>query len=376
MDFDLSDEQKMLVDGAARYVREKLGLDARRSAAANADGFSRERWAEFAELGWLSLSVPENFGGLGGSDIDIALLMEELGRGLSPEPYADTAVLGATVICATQNAALRAKLLSQLAAGTCITALAHVEPEGRSEYETPVATSAVRTAQEWQISGIKPRVFHGTAASHWLVSARLGDTPQFGLFLIERGATGTTLTSYELVDGTRSADIRFHETPALALITDTESAAATLELALDRSIVALTAGLVGSMEAVMALTADYLKQRVQYGQSLSKFQALQHRMAEMFVETDQARSMLLQALAALQSGDAVQRRRAASGAKALVTRAAYFVTGQGIQLHGGIGVTEEYAVGHHYKAALSYDKRFGDLDFHLVRSSGLASGPG
>jgi alkylation response protein AidB-like acyl-CoA dehydrogenase len=375
MNFDLSEEQTMLVDGARRYVRENLGIEARRAAATQADGFSRRHWADFAEMGWLALSIPEDAGGLGGGDVDVSLLMEELGRGLAIEPYADTSVLGATLINAADNKTLRTHLLGLIAAGECITALAHVEPDGRSEYQTPVNAQASTTANGHVLTGIKTRVPYGAAASRWLVTARLNNSNDFSLFVVDRDAGGLAIDSYEVLDGTRAADLTFTQTPAQVLIANGQRAAATLELALDRAVIALAAWTVGSMEAVMALTADYLKQRSQFGQTLSKFQALQHRMSEMFIETDQARSMLMQALAALEDGNAAYRAQAVSGAKALITNAAYFVTGQGIQLHGGIGITEEYAVGHHYKSTIVHDKRLGDRDFHLIRSTGLAQGP-
>jgi alkylation response protein AidB-like acyl-CoA dehydrogenase len=373
MDFDLSDEQKMLVQGVQRFVREHLGVAARRATAACREGFSARLWASYAELGWLALAIPEAAGGMGGNDIDLVLLMEELGRGLVIDPVADTSVLGVTLIEACTDAALREDLLKRIAAGHCRTALAHVEAGERSEYETSVSTRAEKIAGGWRLNGLKHRVFHAVAATHWLVSARADDASSPAIFVIDANAPGTTISDYELIDGTRACDLGLAATPATLLLSADQ--AGTLEMALDRTVVALSATAVGSMEAVMAMTADYLKQRVQFGQTLSKFQALQHRMAEVFIETDQARSMLYQALAALMSGDVGRRRRAVSGAKWLVTRAGSFVAAQGIQLHGGIGITEEYAVAHHYKSMLVYAQRFGNADFHLERSAGLAQGP-
>lgn len=372
MDFDLSDEQRMLVDGAQRYVRKECGVEARRASAESADGFSRARWAAFAELGWLALPVPEDAGGLGGSDVDIALLAEEFGRGLVSEPFIDGAVLAATLV-ARSAGPLREELLTRIAAGDALLALAHLEPGGRSDYDTPVATRAVRDGDGWRLDGVKHLVIHGAAASHWLVTAALDGQPGFGVFLVPRDSAGVAATAYSLIDGTRAADLRLTGVvlPADALLLDPAQAGSALEEALDRAVAAATAMAIGSMEAVMALTADYLKARVQYGQPLARFQALQHRMSEMFVETDQSRSSLFQALAALESGDPARRRRAVSGAKWLTARAGHFVASQGIQLHGGIGITEEYAIGHHYKAMVVFDKRFGDADFHLERAGGL-----
>jgi alkylation response protein AidB-like acyl-CoA dehydrogenase len=373
MDFDLSAEQVMLQQGAQRYVREHPGVAARRALSASREGFSPERWGAFAELGWLAMSIPEDVGGLGATDIDLALLMEELGRGLSVEPLPDTAVLGTTLIQACTHATLRDDLLSGIAAGRYRTALAHVEPEGRSEYETSIATRAITSGDTWQISGTKHRVVHGKSATHWLVSARVADGAEPAFFVVDANTVGVSCNSYALIDGSRACDLRFAETPALLLLSPEQ--APLLELALDRTIVALAAGAVGSMEAVLTLCAEHLKQRAQFGQTLSKFQALQHRMAEMFIETDQARSMVYQALAALESGDPERRRRAVSGMKWLVARAGSFVVSQGIQLHGGVGITEEYPVAHHYRSMLVFEKRCGDSAFHLHRSAGLAQGP-
>jgi len=378
MNFDLTDEQKMLVDTARRYVREKCGLEARRGASQGPDGFSREHWANFTDMGWLALTVPEDVGGLGGSSMDVALLMEQLGESLVAEPLVDTAILGVALIARSDNAALRTALLQDIAAGQCITALAHVEGEGRFEYDTPVTTRAVRSGSGWMLNGVKQRVFHGNSADCLLVTANLADDggfgafgiPDFSVFAIPRSTAGITIDSYELIDGTRAADITLQDVTldADAILLQPGAAWPALEEALDRAILAATAAALGSMEAVMAMTAEYIKTRVQYGKPLSTFQALQHRMAEMFIEADQVRSILYRALAATEAGDACQRRRAVSAAKTLATRAGHFIAGQGIQLHGGIGVTEEYAVGRHFKAMLAFDKRFGDASFHLTRT--------
>jgi alkylation response protein AidB-like acyl-CoA dehydrogenase len=381
MNFDLSDEQRMVAESATRYVREQCTLERKREIARSVDGFSRERWAQFASMGWLALPVPENRGGLGGGPVEVALLMEALGRGLVNEPVVDSAVLCASLLAQSQATECAGELLDALISGVAVPTLAHLEGGDRSEYEATVATTARRMGDGWQLSGCKHLVRHGHAASHWLVTARIDGEVGFALFVVDRNAAGVQVQSHRLIDGTRSADLHFDGLvlPANALLLAPTHNAAALEAALDRAVLALCAAAIGSMEAVMAMTADYLKTRVQYGQPLARFQALQHRMAEMFVETEQARAALWRAIAAMQAtvGAAVQaggsqeRARAISAAKWLVSRAGLFVTGQAIQLHGGIGVTEEYAVGHHYKALVAFDKRLGDSDFHLLRSSDL-----
>ena len=367
MNFDLSDEQKMLADSAARYVRERCDLESRRQAAKSPDGFSRRHWQHFAEQGWLALTLPDDAGGLGLGLEDLVVLMEELGRGLVAEPVVDSTVLCGTLLAGANHSQSRAELLPRVASGEAILALAHLEQGGRAEYDSPVATRALPDDGRWLISGTKHLVCHGPAATHLVVSAEVAGEMGYSLFLVDGGASGITRDDYSLIDGTRAADMHFNEVPATVRLQGDGSAARALHDALDRALIASAAAALGSMEVVMDLTADYLKTREQYGQPLAGFQALRHRMADMLVETEQARSLLYAALAALASDDGEARPRAISGAKALIAQAGMFVTGQGIQLHGGIGVTEEYAVGHHYKALQLFDKRFGDSDFHLDR---------
>lgn len=370
MNFDLSDEQQMLVDNARRFVREHCGIEARLAAIASEAGFSRQRWAELGRLGWLALPLSEEAGGLGGGDVDVALLAEELGRGLVPEPFIDTAVLCATLLEQAPPSQVRDSLLARAANGEIILALAHMEPGDRSEFETDPTTRAQAHADGWRLHGSKHFVVHGGTADYWLVSANIENQQGFALFLLSRDQASTAeIHEYTLIDGSRAVDIHLHGvgvSPSARLL-EPGVAAQALEKALNRAMIASTAGAIGSMEAVMEATAVHLKTREQYGKPLAQFQALQHRMAEMLVETDKARSGLFSALASLETEDPRARRRAISGAKSLASRAALFVTEQGIQLHGAIGVTEEFSVGHHYKSALIYDKRFGDAEFHLAR---------
>jgi alkylation response protein AidB-like acyl-CoA dehydrogenase len=368
MDFALTDEQKMLADGAARYVRERCDLESRRKAAASEDGFSRRHWRHFADQGWLALTLPEAAGGLEMTVEDMSILVEELGRGLVCEPLVDSAVTCAHLLSASGSEAARA-ILADIATGEAIVTLAHLEEGDHSEYDAPVASRAERIDDGWTLSGTKTCVFYGASATHFVVSARNNGDDGYGLFLVAADADGIRREGYSLIDGTRAADVHFDNVrvPASALLHEPATAATVLESALDRAVVIFGAGVVGSMEAVLELTSEYLKTREQYGKPLASFQALKHRMSEMLVETEQARSALYSALAAIDSDDGQRRRRAISGAKALIAQSGHFVIGEGIQLHGGIGVTEEYAVGHHFKALIVYDKRFGDSDFHIER---------
>lgn len=371
MNFSPTDEQRMLVESAERYGRDKYTFEERRHVGSNHEGFSRQHWNQFAEMGWLALAIPESCGGLGGSATDIAMLMEPLGSALVVEPVIDTAILAASLIGASPEAVQREQWLGRIVTGELIVALAHQEQASRNEYDLQVQTTANRTADGWCLNGQKHRVFHGAAANMLLVTARLDGTSDLGLFIIDSHSIGISSEHYELIDGSRGADIHLDDVqlPATALLLKGGLAEEALEQALDMAILAGCSAAIGSMEAVMAMTADYLKTRVQYGKPLAQFQSLQHRMAEMFVETDQSRAILHSALAAMESTDAERRRIAISGAKYQISKAVYFVASQGIQLHGGIGTTEEYAVGHHYKSAVMFDQRFGDSGFHLDRSS-------
>lgn len=367
MDFTPTEEQKMLADSAERYIRDKYTFEERRKFKDTSGGFSREHWSRFAEMGWLALPVPEEYGGLGSDISDVAQLMERFGYGLVVEPFVDCAILCTTIIGRANDTTLRGQLLEQIITGERIVALAHQEVTSRNEFDFNIKTQATQSGDRWSITGTKHRVFYGEGCDAMLVTAE--SEGEIHVFVVDRDADGVVATSYELLDGTRGADIKFDHAPAILLVSGHNPSINALEEGFDNAILAMSSAAIGSMEAVMELTSEYLKTRVQYGKPLAQFQALQHRMSEMFVETDQSRAMLSGAIAAAQGSDVSKRKLMVSELKYLVSGALYFVTGQGIQLHGGIGTTEEYAVGHHYKGALMYEKRFGDAGFHLERSS-------
>ncbi|MFA7555275.1 MAG: acyl-CoA dehydrogenase family protein [Spongiibacteraceae bacterium] len=363
MNFELNDEQRMLVDAAGRYVRETFDLELRRKVSATDEGFSRDRWANFADMGWLALSLPEEADGLGWGVIELSLLMEQLGRGLINEPVIDTSILCASVLSSASNNTKSLDLLSRIGTGAAIVALAHIEPGGRSEFETTIDATLTAKTGELVLNGTKRYVYFGHVADQLLVTAKL-DGEQV-VVVVPSEAEGIRCNSYVVIDGTRAADITFSNVSVEkdAVVLRGAAVTAALELAFDLSIVANCSAAVGSMETVMDMTAEYLKQREQYGKPLAQFQALQHRLAEMLVETEQARSILLRTLSLFD--DPIERRAAVSGAKVLISKSARWVAGQGIQLHGGIGTTEEFAVGHHYKAMLVLEERFGSSDWHL-----------
>ena len=370
MDFNLSDEQQMLRDAASRYVRERYGFESRRHLAAQG-GPDSGHWAVYAEMGWLALAVPEADGGLGCGFVETALVAEELGRGLVLEPYIGCAVLASRLLeraDAPACAERRAQGLADLAAGSAQFALAHGEPDSRFELDA-VGTTARAEGSGYVLDGTKLMVPAAATAGGFIVSARLDDGLDDGevaLFLVPREAV--TLHAYPLIGGTRAADVALRGVfvPAEARLSAPGSGPALLDEALDRAALAQVAEGLGCMEAVLAITNDYLKTRQQFGQPIGRFQALQHRMAEMFVDVQETRSILLRGIASIDAEPAA-RRRAVSAAKAMLGSAGRFVGGQGIQLHGGIGLTDEHPIGHYYKRLLVLEKLYGDSEWHLSR---------
>jgi alkylation response protein AidB-like acyl-CoA dehydrogenase len=366
MDFNLSDDQMMLRDSARRFVSREYSIDRRRSLAASELGYSAQHWQSFGDFGWLGLGVPEAQGGLGCSFVESAILMEELGRGVVLEPYASTAVLCAHILSECQNPATL-QVIQDLMAGKSRVALAHGEPQ-QAAGGGALKTRALRTAGGFELQGEKFLVIDGHSADYFLISARLECQHDDSLFLVPRHASGLAIKSYPLIDDSRAADLNF-ETLALgpeAILPAPVSAGALIDEAIDRAILARAAEAVGAMEAVMGITAEYLKNRSQFGQPIVKFQALQHRMAEMFIKVQEARSILYCGLAHIDA-DAAAREKAIAAVKVVVGSAGSSVGGSAIQLHGGIGLTAECSVGFYYKKLLAFDMMYGNVDQSLER---------
>lgn len=366
MDFNLTDEQQMLRDAVRRFVGEQYAFEARRRVLDSADGFSKQNWRTYAELGWIALGLPEDVGGLNCSFVETVIVMEEFGRVLAMEPYASSAILCARIVDMSGRSELREALLPALGEGKLLMALAHSEADARYNLAAVGTTTAKAVGEGYMLEGSKTLAFDSPSADQLIVSARLDSG--FGLFLVPRETAGVTLQSYPLIDDTRAADVEFKAVrlPASALLVEPQRALEVLEEAIDRTVLAQVAEALGAMEAVLEITNAYIKQRVQFGQPIGKFQALQHRMSEMFVEVQETRSILYRGMALLDSAPAM-RKGAISAAKVVASNAAKFVGAQGIQLHGGIGMTEEYAVGHYYKKLIAFEKRYGDTEFHVGR---------
>lgn len=359
MDFDFNEDQQSLRDAVRRWVDKDYDFE-RRRAIVRAGGFDRAAWEGLAGLGLSALLVPEDQGGLGQGAVDAMVVMEELGRGIVLEPYAQAALIAPTVL-AQAPAEIQAQWLPRIAAGEALVVLAHQERGARYRLDR-VSTQA--DAQS-HLSGSKSLVPAGDVAEAFIVPAQ---TPQgLALYLVERDATGLSSRGYSLQDGSRAAELHLDKSPATLLV-GPEQGQAVLELAVDVGIAALCAEAVGAMDKFVALTAEYLNTRKQFGVAIASFQALRHRMADVKMQLELARSMSY--FATLKLGEAPDaRRRALSQAKLQLGQSMRFVGQQCTQLHGGIGVTDEYVGSHYFKRLTVMEMQFGDSLHHLAEVS-------
>lgn len=368
MDFNRSDLQRMLLDSAERFIDEHYSLEHRRSLRETADGLDSAAWETFAELGWLAILVPEDLGGLDGCMADASALAEVLGSRCVTEPFVSSGVIAPTIL--GKAASSQEDLLGEIVGGAARVILAHDEPDERYSYASERKVTLAPSGNGFVLSGQKMMALDAPSATHAIVTAQ--GPNGLALVLTPLDADGVSSSEYALYDGSRAADILFADTPITPEAVLAEGAAAhdLLTLALDRGRVIANAQSVGSMEAELEICSAYLKEREQFGQPIGKFQSLQHIMADMFVQTHQARSALYFALSRLDGeADAAERARAVSLAGVKVGEAAQFVSRQAIQLHGGYGVTDEYEVSHHYRRQLVLEKTLGDMDY-LVRRLG------
>jgi alkylation response protein AidB-like acyl-CoA dehydrogenase len=370
MNFEHTEERRMLADSLNRFIAEQYGFETRDRIAASSEGYSSAMWQRFAELGVIGALLREEDGGFGGAGFDIAVVFEALGRGLVIEPFLGSAVLAAEAIAAAGNDAQKARL-EAIADGSAIAGFAHDEPGTHYELAR-VQTRAERSGEGWLLNGAKAVVAQGEAADWFLVSARTGgavdDEAGISLFLVPKDAAGLQVTGSPTIDGGRVAELSFAnvELDAGALLGEAGQGYAVLERAVGRGVLALCAESLGAMEAAKAATLDYLRTRKQFGVPIGSFQALQHRMADLLLEIEQARSAVINAAAAL-DGERLVRERALSAAKASIGRIGTLVAEECIQLHGGIGMTWELPLAHYAKRLVMIDHQLGDEDHHLAR---------
>ncbi len=376
MNFDLSQDQKLLVDTAAAFARKESPVTRLRAMRQDPVGYSKPVWKQMGELGWLGILLPESLGGFGGTFVDAALVLEKLGTTLVPEPYIASVVLAASTILGAGSEAQQKRWLEPLMAGDTTLALAYAEREGRFD-PLRIATRAQKAGSVYRLRGEKVFVLNGHAADAIVVSARNSGGPAdrdgVSAFVVDARARGLTTRPIKTMDGHHAAMLTFDD---VEVETDRRlgvegGAAAALEKALDLGAAAACAEGVGIMQTVLAMTRDYLCTREQFGVKIGTFQALQHRCVDMFIETELARSTSMMASIKADDPDETERKSAISAAKVQLAVSGRYVTQQAIQLHGGIGVTDEHDVGLYFKRMHTLCTLFGDEEHHLTRFSSL-----
>jgi alkylation response protein AidB-like acyl-CoA dehydrogenase len=373
MDLDLSEDQQALADTLSRLLADRYGAEARAQSVAAPEGFSRARWGEFVEMGLTALPFEEAHGGLGAGAVETMVVMQAFGHALVVEPYLSSVVLGGSAVRIGGRAAQQHAILPGAAAGTTLLALAQAEAGSRFDL-ADVACGARPVGSGWALDGAKVAAIGADSADLLVVAARHAgarrDPAGIGLFLVPTDAPGLERRGYTALDGTRAATLQFAATPAEPL-GDPAAGFATLQRTIEHGIAAACAEAMGTMEAMHGLTLDYLKTRKQFGRAIGEFQVLQHRAVDMFVALEQARSMVLLATAALALDDADERARMIHAAKVQVSRSATHIAEEAVQLHGGIGMTTEYFLGHLVRRATALAALFGDADHHLRRLAAL-----
>jgi alkylation response protein AidB-like acyl-CoA dehydrogenase len=371
MDIQLTEEQELLRNSVQRLLRDQYDFEARRKIVATEGGWSREQWDRFAELGLLAAPLPEEFGGLGRRSLAAMIIMQEFGRNLVVEPFFETVVLAAGLIDDVGSTKQREEFLPEIAAGRSVWALAWTEAGSRYELND-VSTIVRKTGDGYILSGAKAAVIGAPWADKLIVSARTSggrrDRGGVSLFVVDRESAGLNLQSFRTIDGRRAAEINFREVrvPASGLLGNEGEGVLALEACRDAAIAALCAEAVGAINALNSATLDYTKTRKQFGVALGTFQVLQHRMVDMFIAAEEAVS-LMQHLNLVLAAQEEHCSKLASGAKSKIGEAARFVGEQAIQLHGGMGMSDELDVGHYFKRIAAINLQFGDPTYHLLR---------
>jgi pimeloyl-CoA dehydrogenase small subunit len=370
MDFDLTEDQRLLTESVGRLLGDTYAFEQRKQLLKSPIGWSETLWAQYAELGLLGLPFSEDFGGFGGSAVDVMLLMQAFGRHLVLEPYLATVVLGGTALRLAGSDAQQEEIIPGIAAGERRLAFAHYERQARYDL-TDVLTTAKPNGDGFLLEGAKSTVVHGDSADTLIVSARTAggrdDAAGLSLFLVDAGTPGIAKRGYTLRDGSRAAELSLSavQVPRDALLGQQDNALPVIRRVVEAGIAAGAAEVVGAMEAMQAMTLDYLKTRVQFGKPIGENQALQHRAAEMMIALEQGRSMAMLAAMMVDEPNDAERQRNISMAKVGVGQAGRFVSQNAVQLHGGIGMTEEYAVGHFFRRVMVFEHLYGDTAYHL-----------
>ncbi len=376
MDFSFSEEQTLLRNSVSKYIADNYSYDSWRKFTRGDVGRDPKHWKQFAELGLFAAPLPEAHGGLGGGPIETLVIMEEFGKGLVVEPFVPTVVIAGGLIARAGSDALKAEWLPKIAAGETIIAFAFAEPQGRYNL-ADIKTTAKKQGANFVLSGNKAVVIGAPWADQLIVTARTAggqrDPKGVSVFLVDKKSKGIATRDYPTVDGSRASEITFEnvEVPASRLIGTVDGGLPLIEQAVDEAIAAISAEACGGMKVLVDATVEYSKTRKQFGVPIGKFQALQHRMVDMFVNYEQAVSITL--MVTLKLGEADEERaKAASAAKAEIGKAGRFVGQQAVQIHGGMGMTDELNVGHYFKRLTVIDTLYGSTDHHLRRYGALA----
>ncbi len=376
MDFSFTEEQTLLSDSVERFVQNDYAFEDRQKLIRSEPGFSADHWKTFAGLGWLGVPFSEADGGFGGSAVDTMILMEQFGKGLVVEPYLASVILAGGAIRIAGSRAQKERLLATLIDGSTQAALAFAEPQGRFNL-ADLTTRADAHGDGYRLNGYKCVVLNGPAADFFVVSARTdgGQRDQAGvtLFIVPADTEGVSRRDYPTVDGFRASEVTFEDVSlgADALLGVPGAGYPVMEQVIDEGILAVGSEAVGCMEVLYKATVEYCKTREQFGQPIGKFQVLQHRMVDMFMEHEQSKSLMYMAAMRLDEGYDDEAKKAVSAFKVQVGKSGRFVAQNAVQLHGGMGMTDELNVGHYFKRLTTIDTLFGNVDFHLKRFGGL-----
>ena len=378
MDFELSNEQQLLKDSVSRLMADNYDLQKRATIIKSDDGYSKAVWKQLADLGLLGLSFSSDYGGFDGGPVEQMIVLEAFGAGLLIEPYLATIVLSGSAIQSAAHETKKSELLNAISAGDHLMAFAHNERLSRYQL-SQVDTKAQLENGNWILNGEKTTVLHGGIADTIIVSARTQGSNQsidgISLFLVPAKTTGVTLNSYATIDGMQAADIKLSNVsvPQNALLGECDKGFLIIENMEQHGIAAVAAESVGAMQCVLDMTVDYLKTRTQFGRPIGDFQVLQHRAADMYVAVEEARSIAIYAAMMTTETDIVKRRHAMATTKAQIGISCREVGQGGVQLHGGIGITEEYAIGHYFKRLSMIERQFGDIEHHMTTLSMMDS---
>jgi alkylation response protein AidB-like acyl-CoA dehydrogenase len=378
MNFDLSEEQQMLRESVARFIQDNYDFDTRRGIAASEESMSRENWQTFAELGWLSIPFEEDVGGFGGSAVDTMVIMEQLGKGLVLEPYVATVLLFGGLLQAAGSSAQKEAWLGRVIGGEVLGALAYLERQSRFELGD-VKTSATADGDGYLLNGEKTVVFGGAVADTFIVSARTSgnqyDADGISLFLVDASAEGLQRSSYQLMDGQQVANLTLENcrVPAESLLGEAGAGIAPLQAVVNQAILGLCAEAVGIMEVLNSATVEYARTREQFGTTIGSFQALQHRMVDTMISYEQAKSMLYRAVCSVDEGNE-EAQRDIHALKVMTAQCGKHVGDEAIQMHGGMGLTDELNIGHYVKRLMMINTTFGSGDYHQSKFCELSYG--